>query len=395
MAVKKTKKIDKDTIMNTPKEMKDGVKLMPYDEDSLRTFSLKKMNFSEMTGYQKTTFVVIIIFILCLILIMSASSIRSLFTGVQAGKIRFFWNGEEEPKEETTTIVSSSNFISIGQNFAIELEPFKFYGFSKSKNDTIIYNYVSKEDKENIKSLNIYIEVFNNTKSLLSRHRFTVDNDSVKKDVVGLNQIKLTSNNYNKAYYIKVRVLTEAEISVLPDYNDPGTSGGNGSGNDPSNPSGGGSDDPTPIGPLDSLPLNCNIISSDEDLKITKSINAIFVDGIIESYSVDFRLTSSGVEKSSKFETNYNKMLKLFKNVLASPGCSGDLSYEALDAKLKYNVVLKDYKDLEFDPNQTYDEEYLKEFKKKYQTPYRLEIEKGSTREEAMAHLQESEWICD
>lgn len=402
----RVKKIDKDTLMNTPKEAKDGVKVMPFDEETLTVFSLKKMNFKDMTGAQKNTLIVIIIFIICFMVVSASSSIKGFFSGVTSGNLRlpFFGNNEEEKENEVENIVAAGNYIKIGSNDAIKMEDLKFNKFTKSGSDTIVYNYVSTKKIEDVKGLNVFIEIYNNSKNLLSRHRFTNESNVLEANAVGINQIKLSSNNYNKAYYIKIRYISDSELQELPDYEpeeDPsnpggsssGSGGSGGSGSGGSGGTGGSTEDPGPSGEtdLENEPLHCSYSTSDLDLRIEKNLTAYFEKGKVVTYEVRHEITSMTELPAKNFSKHYKKLLKSYKDILGSPGCYGEFVNKSIHATLSYNIVLKEYKDIKLIPGKDYDMEELKD----QLTPYRLEIEKNSTREQALLKLESTnEWIC-
>ena len=400
----KGKRVDKDTLMNTPKEKDSGVKIMPYDEETLRVFSLKKMNFSDMTGSQKTTFVVLLVFLGLFFMLMILPGLSKMFGGTTIGNLHFFGNnnGEEKPEEEEKDFALEGDYITLGNNTYINVEGIKFYNFTKGNNYQLAYNYMPSKTIEDVKALKIYVEFYTHTKTLISRYAFSTESNTLTEGVQGLSQVKMTSNNFNKAFYVRVLVITDAVMEELPDT-DPGISdpndpsaGGSGGGTGTGSGGGTGTGGSTPANPDKSKLMMCSKWSMDGSLKINESMNVNIKNDKVVSYEVKYVITSmiNGIPKN--YSTYYKKMLTKFKNVTKSYVYIADIFDKGTTATLTYTVVLKDRTFIEI-PEEDLKFMTKKELEayKKTLPPYDLEIKKDSTRADAKKQLEAVEWDCD
>ena len=404
----KGKRVDKDTLMNTPKEKDSGVKIMPYDEETLRVFSLKKMNFSDMTGSQKTTFVVLLVFLGLFFMLMILPGLSKMFGGTIIGNLPFFGNnnGEEEPEEEEKDFALEGDYITLGNNTYINVEGVKFYNFTKGNNYQLAYNYMPSKTIEDVKALKIYVEFYTHTKTLISRYAFSTESNTLTEGVQGLSQVKMTSNNFNKAFYVRVLVITDAVMEELPDTdpgisdpNDPsagGSGGGTGTGSGTRAGGGTGTGGSTPANPDKSKLMMCSKWSMDGSLKINESMNVNIKNDKVVSYEVKYVITSmiNGIPKN--YSTYYKKMLTKFKKVTKSYVYVADIFHKGTTATLTYTVVLKDRTFIEI-PEEDLKFMTKKELEayKKTLPPYDLEIKKESTRADAKKQLEAVEWDCD
>lgn len=404
----KGKRVDKDTLMNTPKEKDSGVKIMPYDEETLRVFSLKKMNFKDMTGTQKTTFVVLLVFLGLFFVLMVLPGLSKMLGGPNIGNLHFFGNNEkEEEKEEENEFALEGDYITLGNNTYINVEGVKFYNFTKGNNYQLAYNYMPSKTIEDVKALKIYVEFYTHTKTLISRYAFSTETNTLTEGVQGLSQVKMTSNNFNKAFYVRVLVITDAVMEELPetdpgisDPNDPtagGTGGGTGTGSGTGAGGGTGTGGSSPANPDKSKLMICSKWSMDGSLKINESMNVNIKDDKVVSYDVKYVISSminNGVPKN--YSTYYKKMLTKFKNVTKSYVYIADIQDAGTTATLTYTVVLKDYTFVGI-PEEDFKYMSKKELEayKKTLPPYELEIKKDSTRADAKKQLEAVEWDCD
>lgn len=379
------KKVSKDELMNTPKEVGNEVKLMPYDEETLKIFTLKKWNFKDMTGNQKTIMIVICILFLALFLLLILPTLSSLFGGINIGNLHFFNQKEKEKEKEKDAFMFEGDYITLGRNISVTVSDIKFNNFTKSSDYKLIFNYLSKKDITNVAEEKLYIEVYSNSKSLLSRFLFDPEKE-LKTGDSGIYSVKLSSNNFNKAQFIVIRVIKNILDEELPDdIEEPG---------DPVNPDPNenpGNEEPDP-NKNDKNLLKCTISNIDGSLKINKNLNATFKDDKITTYTISYTITSLIDIVPKNYSSNYKKMMNLYKDLMSSPGCSADIKDHGFTAELNYTVVLKDYKDIVIKEEylDSYDEEYLKQ-----KTPYQLEIEKDSKKSNASSLLEASDWICD
>lgn len=207
----------------------------------------------------------------------------------------------------------------------------------------------------------------------------------------------MSSNNFNKAYYVRVRVITDAVIDELPDQDSDLIDSDN-SGND-SNGSTGGESSSSGSGSTNtdkSKLMVCSRWDIDGSLKITETMNVTIKNDKVTKYEVTYVISSMINGTPKNFSTYYQKMLKKYKQVVKSYVYIADIIDEGDSATLTYTAVLKDYifEEKTEEELAKYDEEYL-EFYKKNIPPYKLEIKKDSTRAEAKKQLEALEWDCD
>lgn len=111
--------------------------------------------------------------------------------------------------ENTTSSNLVDGFIVMNENNSfIKVEKIKFYNFKKS-NGEIVYNYVSDKKYKSTDSLGIYIEIYNIEKELLYKELVNISN--VETDAIRTNNIKVTNDVYQDAYYILIKTYSEDE----------------------------------------------------------------------------------------------------------------------------------------------------------------------------------------
>lgn len=407
----------KDEIINEKKKMGDGVELFPFDEASLKTFNLKEMNFKDMTNAQKSTMFVIVLVIILLILLLFMPMIMRVFGNTNIGNLRFLPQQKEE-KEEESSYAFAGDYIIIGNNTSLVVQNVKFNNFTKSSDYKGLYNYTALEDIKDVNSLNIYVEYYNYSKTLLRRFAFTVDGNKLSKGSVGLSENKMSENAFNKAYYVRVRVISESEIIDFPDPEDPNDPNnqdydpddltdprnpnspnydpnyqGGGNSGDPSDPSGNNGEDSK------SGTVICNRLNVDKDLRVTEQISAEFTSDKLDEYTVKYKITSVSENGSSaNYAKYYKAMMKKYRS-LDSSGVSQIQIGESLDyALLTYTVDLDEYFNFQLKDNSIRDNiEIMKQIYEEVQKDkdYKLEIDAVATKQEAKDQLTEEKWVCD
>lgn len=111
--------------------------------------------------------------------------------------------------ENTTSSNLVDGFIVMNENNSfIKVEKIKFYNFKKS-NGEIVYNYVSDKKYKTTDSLGIYIEIYNIEKELL--YKELVNISDIETDAIRTNNMKVTNDVYQDAYYILVKTYSEEE----------------------------------------------------------------------------------------------------------------------------------------------------------------------------------------
>ena len=391
----------KDAKINKLQEMEDGVSVFPHDEETLKTFNFKEMNFKDMTNAQKNTFIIVIMLIILIVVLFMIPGVRKLFGNISIGDLRFLPKQEEEEKPKEDAFAFAGDYVIIGENTSITVEKIKFNNFTKSSDYKSLYNYTALEDINDVSNLNIYIEYYNYSRQLLKRIKFEVNGNILKKDDKGLIENQLSENSFNKAHYIRIRKMTESEIIEVPDPEDnpnydpenPNTDPKN-----PNNPSGGSSTS-------NKNELNCTKVNVDSDLRINESMVVKFEKDAISEYSVEYKLTTLTFEQSKVFAKYYKKMLKKFKNLDKSGVDQISIFEDGFSAYLNYTVVYSEFNNADIDENwvqkdeEECDPEICESREDLYEKvnedkPYKLEIKIGSSKEEAKEELQKEEWTC-
>lgn len=382
---KKETKITKDELLNTPKDLGNQIKIMPYDEKTLKTFKLKEMNFKDMTGYQKTILVAVFILFLSILILFVLPTLSNVFGGKNIGNINFFNKEEKEDEKEKEAYAYEGDYITLGKNVSLTVGNIKFSNFTKSSDNKLIFNYLALEDIKDVFNKKIYIEVYSTSKSLLSRFLYDPQKDLENKKS-GIYSVNLSSNNFNKATFIVVRIITDVLKEELPadqkdDYN-----------NEENKPTGNEGNEEKPNKPVSKNDLVCYYNNVDGSLKIEKDLVATFKTDKLNTYKITYKITSLIETLPKNYSSYYKEMMTLYKKLMASPGCETYINDNGLNASLEYTLTLSKYKDIEIDEEykDSYAQDYLDQ-----KTPYQLEIKKDSTKIQSIKELEIAEWTCD
>jgi len=132
----------------------------------------------------------------------------ALFAFILPSLTKIFNKDSNQNYSETVDKNSQTNlingFIQIDKTDSnIVFKNIKFYNFIKRGNDTISYNYKASSIIKNVKSLNIYIEIYNSSEKLIYREEFFPSN-KIEKGPVNTSNIKLNSLLYKEAYFVKI-----------------------------------------------------------------------------------------------------------------------------------------------------------------------------------------------
>lgn len=109
---------------------------------------------------------------------------------------------------------TNDGFLEIGsENGSITALKIQFYSFHKRTDNTISYVYLSDSSYKNIKELNIYIEIYNNKKSIIYRELFNPSENIERSRNTAY--IKLNESLYSEAAYAKITILEKTDFNVL------------------------------------------------------------------------------------------------------------------------------------------------------------------------------------
>lgn len=114
----------------------------------------------------------------------------------------------EKSKEDKDNLVDGYILINENDN-QIKIKDIRFYNFSKNSGTTVTLNYESSKNYSDIKSEEIYLELYNKEKEILYKEIFKPE--KVEKDSVRTYKMILTSNVYADSHYALVKVYTKEE----------------------------------------------------------------------------------------------------------------------------------------------------------------------------------------
>lgn len=222
--------------------------------------------------------------------------------------IAYFDNNFAPTVKDTVDNTTSSNlvdgFIVMNENNSfIKVEKIKFYNFKKS-NDNISYNYVSDKKYKTTDSLAIYIEIYNINKELLYKELVSIKD--IETDTIRLNNIKVTNDVYQDAYYILVKTYTEEE------KNSKST-------------------------------LVCKYSSSDEKITLNYQITYNFINNSLNDYIVSKEYISSSVNSET---TNLKDELLNENNEAIKAGITTEYNGNKLIYSVDLNKVGDEFKPL-------------------------------------------------
>ena len=384
-------KKSKDYKLNTLQNLNDGISIMPHDEETLKTFSLKEMNFKDMTNSQKNTFIVCILVFLLIVVLLVLPAIGKMFGKVTIGNLRFKpLEKEEEKKDDSFAYIG--DLIVIGNNTTINVENIKFYNFTKGSNYNALYNYSVSKNIDDVSNLKIYVEYYNYSKTLLRRFKFEVDGNHLSANDSGLIENQLSENTFNKAHYVSVRIISDAEMIEVPDpeevvvdpnQNNPESGEKNTHKNDTKNKN----------------ELICTRVSVDKDVRINEKYTINFDNGKLKKYTKEYKITSITISKSNRYAKLYKKMLNKYKELIASHTTKEiSISEGYNNAILVYTINLDEYYiNFVFDEkNYIKMPEVLDKHYEEYENEkeYKLEIDRKSTRVTAKKELESDNWEC-
>ena len=384
-------KKSKDYKLNTPQNLNDGISIMPHDEETLKTFNFKEMNFKDMTNSQKNTFIVCILVFLLIVVLLVLPAIGKMFGKVTIGNLRFKPLEKEEVKKDDS-FAYIGDLIVIGNNTTINVENIKFYNFTKGSNYNALYNYSVSENIDDVSNLKIYVEYYNYSKTLLRRFKFEVDGNHLSANDSGLIENQLSENTFNKAHYVSVRIISDAEMIEVPDPEevvvDPNQ-------NNPES----GEKSTNKNNTKNKNELICTRVSVDKDIRINEKYTINFDNGKLKKYTKEYKITSITISKSNRYAKLYKEMLNRYKDLTKSITTKEISISEGYNSSLLiYTINLDEYY-IDFIFDEKHYKEMPEELDKHYEEyekekEYKLEIDRKSTRVTAKNQLESDNWEC-
>lgn len=151
--------------------------------------------------------VIIISLLLVIIFVVLLPTITSIFDS-------------SSPENYKNTVNSNSDndlvngYIQIDRNKGnMTVKDVRFYNFAKRSNNTISYNYKAEEVISNTLSLQLYIEIYNRSETIIYREMFNPSSEIEKGPVLSAN-IVLNPNIYKEAYYVKIVEITTKDAII-------------------------------------------------------------------------------------------------------------------------------------------------------------------------------------
>ena len=148
----------------------------------------------------------IILVILALALVLFVVNIDAVMAFVNENIIKTNPISTDVP--ENNNLVDG--FIKINDgNSDYRIKEIRFYNFKKSGNNTLLINYSSNKNYNDVKGLNLFVEIYNSNKELLTKQQFEAD--AVVNNEARPFLITVDDTIYSYAYYAKVVEYTDSE----------------------------------------------------------------------------------------------------------------------------------------------------------------------------------------
>ncbi len=184
----------------------------PSDLPPLPSQSVAPTNTQEVTvvntAKRRTTSNFILI-VLALILVLFVLNIDTVMAFINNNIIKT--NPISTDVEPTNNLVDGYIKINDG-NSDTRIKEIRFYNFKKSGDNTLLINYSSNKNYNDVKGLNLFVEIYNSNKELLTKQQF--DADAVVNNEARPFLIKVDDTIYAYAYYAKVVEYTDSERSA-------------------------------------------------------------------------------------------------------------------------------------------------------------------------------------
>jgi len=187
---KKTKQI-----INEENKISNDVEILDFTSEENQNETIEKKK------ERKTLFIILGVIIAFIVIL-------PIFTKLFSKTSVSNYNSEMKEITENKTI---NGLIEIDKEEGnIIAKKIKFYNFRKTTNNEINVTYLPSTKIKDVDSLNIYIELYNSNKKIISRTKFTSDTDLERK-VQGIYTLKLNEVIYQEASYGKIVLIKENE----------------------------------------------------------------------------------------------------------------------------------------------------------------------------------------
>lgn len=156
--------------------------------------------------------ILIIIILVLLIFSLSLPSITKLFkVSNNTSKV------DETNKNIKYYKTTEEGLLEIGKEEGnITVNNVKFYNFIKRSNNTLSLVYLPEDEIKNVNDLNIYIELYNSSKTVIYRTMFT-SASVLERKLQKTYTLTLPSDIYKEAVYAKVTLIESKDFTDLKD----------------------------------------------------------------------------------------------------------------------------------------------------------------------------------
>ena len=214
----------------------------------------------------------------------------------------YFSNNNSPVISNSTSDIESKDtidgYLEIGNSEgSITAKKVQFYNFQKRTGNKITFNYLPQNTINDVQSLNLYIELYNNKKVVIYRKKFSVS--SLERKVLGIYTISLNENLYGESAYAKINILNENDFNTMKET------------------------------------LICTSNSSVDNYEVINKISYNFSTNGLVNYEVDRVVNGvEGEEINNYFESEYNSLAKYKITDLVSKNDSISYTINLLDTKL-------------------------------------------------------------
>ena len=196
---KKTNKEEhKSEINNTETQNKiENIEVLDFDE--------KKEKIENTIEQRKENRLLIIIIVLIIIFVLLLPKITSLFSK----KSIFTYTDKVDDIVNNKTV---DGMLEINQNVGtITAKNIRFYNPLKRTNNEISIVFLPENSIKNVNDLNIYIELYNDSKTIIYRTKF-IQKDKLERKVQGTYSLNVNENIYKEAKYLKITIIKEEDF---------------------------------------------------------------------------------------------------------------------------------------------------------------------------------------
>ncbi len=154
-----------------------------------------------------------IIFIIIAALFLVVFLLPTLTSWFQRNSI-FSYSDKVEEIVNNNTI---DGMLEVGkEEGSITVKKIRFYNAAKRTNNQISLIYLPETEIKNVNNMEIYIELYNSSKNVIYRTKFTSDK-KLERKVQGIFTMPVNEMIYKEATYIKVTIIKEDEFKTETD----------------------------------------------------------------------------------------------------------------------------------------------------------------------------------